>query len=304
MKYAMKKMTLATASASMILLAGCATTHEPSNELTELQTRYNSVVSSQNLEEYAPVAFDEAGKSIARLETLENDDADDYELEHQQYLAERKLDTAIELAKHNRSQEYIDDADVRRKDLMLQARERDLTQAEREAAFMKSRAEAAEQRAEMAVARANSMEEKASQMASKLESVTTKLDKRGLVITMGDILFATDESEVKPGAVRTLEKVSDLLAEYPDREILVEGFTDSTGAADYNKNLSELRAEAVVKQLVDNGLAEDRLSAKGYGEEYPVASNDTAAGRQQNRRVELVVANKDDKAVDDRVAQR
>lgn len=299
-----KPVALALAGALTLLITGCSSTYSPSSQFTQLESRYQTVTSDEQLKQHAPVAFEEANDAIAKLERMEKDGADQEALDHQRYLAKRKLETAIKLAEHNRSQDFIADAELRRKDMLLQARERQLTQAELDAAYQASRAEAAEKRAAMAEERAKSMAKKAEEMASKLESVTTKTDERGLVITMGDILFAFDKAKVKPGASRTLEKVSDLLAQYPERKIQVEGFTDSTGAEAYNQALSEQRAMAVKRELVDNGLDASRLTAKGYGESYPVATNDTAVGRQQNRRVELVVAKAETVAPDRRVSMQ
>jgi outer membrane protein OmpA-like peptidoglycan-associated protein len=108
---------------------------------------------------------------------------------------------------------------------------------------------------------------------------------------MGDVLFATGKSDVAPGAQRSIDKLVDFLQKNPTRNVLIEGHTDNTGSADLNLRLSQERADAVKELLVAKGISPDRISARGHGLKYPLVSNDTAAGRQQNRRVEVVVLN-------------
>ena len=114
---------------------------------------------------------------------------------------------------------------------------------------------------------------------------------RGLVLTLGDLLFATGRAELLTGATGHLDKLVDFLREYTDRTVLIEGYTDSTGTQAYNQDLSQRRAESVRGYLSAHGIAYARLSASGKGMNDPVAGNDSATGRQQNRRVEIVVSN-------------
>jgi outer membrane protein OmpA-like peptidoglycan-associated protein len=113
---------------------------------------------------------------------------------------------------------------------------------------------------------------------------------RGLIVNLSDVLFDFDKASLKPGAKEKLAKVSGILLAYPSLHMNVEGHTDSIGSDDYNLKLSERRADAVRDYLVSNGIATPNVQAAGLGKEGPVASNDTAAGRQQNRRVEMVVS--------------
>ena len=112
---------------------------------------------------------------------------------------------------------------------------------------------------------------------------------RGLVISLSDVLFDVDKATIKPGAERSLERIAAVLKQYPDHDIAVEGHTDASGSDEYNQNLSEQRAAAVLAQLVLGGIERERITSRGLGESTPVATNATAAGRQQNRRVEVVV---------------
>lgn len=115
---------------------------------------------------------------------------------------------------------------------------------------------------------------------------------RGLVITMADVLFDTGKYEVRPATREQLAKLSGILLAHPGLNLGVEGYTDATGSDEFNQRLSEQRASRVREYLVGQGLANDAVTAKGFGKSMPVASNDTTAGRQKNRRVELVVSGK------------
>ncbi|MDT8066792.1 MAG: OmpA family protein [Terriglobia bacterium] len=118
----------------------------------------------------------------------------------------------------------------------------------------------------------------------------TKDSARGLISNMGDVLFETGKYELKPVARERLARVSGILLAYPSLNVAVEGYTDSTGSDDFNQKLSEQRAEAVRDYLVQAGVAEAAVTAQGFGKAQPVAPNETAEGRQKNRRVELVVS--------------
>jgi outer membrane protein OmpA-like peptidoglycan-associated protein len=118
----------------------------------------------------------------------------------------------------------------------------------------------------------------------------TRETARGLIVNVSDVLFDTGSATLKPGAREKLARVAGILASHPDLKIEIEGHTDSVGGDDYNQRLSERRAESVRAYLVQQKIAPDAVGAEGFGESQPVASNTTAAGRQQNRRVELVVS--------------
>jgi outer membrane protein OmpA-like peptidoglycan-associated protein len=118
----------------------------------------------------------------------------------------------------------------------------------------------------------------------------TRDSARGLIVNMSDVLFDTGKFSLRPAAKEKLAKVSGILLAHPGLMLAIEGHTDSVGGDDYNQKLSEHRAESVRDYLVGQGIQTDTATAKGFGKTMPIASNDTAAGRQQNRRVELVVS--------------
>ncbi len=137
---------------------------------------------------------------------------------------------------------------------------------------------------------ANSQQQAANAQA-ELEALKAKQTDRGIVLTLGDVLFETGRAELSSGAAMKLDRLAQFLSEHPDRRVQVEGFTDSVGTDSYNQDLSERRAGAVKAALIGRGIDPSRINTEGYGKAYPVASNNEASGRQLNRRVEVVIGN-------------
>jgi len=154
----------------------------------------------------------------------------------------------------------------------------------KEAALAKAQADAKAREAEKA-------REELSQLMKELSQLQGQLTDRGIVLTIGDVLFATGKSDLNTSAQISMDKIAVFLQEKQNRNLLVEGHTDSVGGDVYNQGLSEQRAVAVKNALVKRGIAADRIVTIGYGKKYPLASNDTVLGRQQNRRVEVIILN-------------
>ena len=148
----------------------------------------------------------------------------------------------------------------------------------------------ARENADAAQMAANASQQQALELQRQLEILQARPTDRGLVLTLGDTLFATGKSELKSGATVNLDRLTTFMNEYPKRTAAIEGYTDSMGSDEMNQSLSQRRADAVKGYLVGRGVSSDRLSASGRGENSPVADNESAAGRQQNRRVEVVIS--------------
>ena len=135
---------------------------------------------------------------------------------------------------------------------------------------------------------AQTAEERAKALERELADLKGKKTDRGVVVTLGDVLFDTGKATLKPGAYSTVERLAAVLKEDASRKVLIEGHTDNVGSDEYNQGLSERRAQSVQAALFERGVEASQISTVGKGETTPVASNDNPAGRQQNRRVELV----------------
>jgi len=236
---------------------------------------------------------DEAQQALADSETA---------AKHARDLAEAAANAARERASREaeaRSQAVAEAAasDQKRREAEVAMASARQAQSEAEAARQaaaneKAEAERARQQAEQSRAKAEA--DTQTLRARLLEQfnmiLSTRDTARGLIVNMSDVLFDVNEATLKPGAREKLAKVSGILLAYPALHLSVEGHTDSTGTDDYNLKLSERRADSVRAYLVTNGIMPTNIQAVGYGKDKPVASNDTSAGRQQNRRVEMVVS--------------
>jgi len=180
-------------------------------------------------------------------------------------------------------------AEARARDAEAKAREAE--QARTEAEQARVQAEQARMQAEAEIKARSAEQAKTAALTKELSDLRAQQTDRGLVLTVGDVLFATGKAEVAAGGLRSIDKLAEFLKKNPTRNLLIEGHTDNTGPEDFNLKLSQQRADAVRDALVSRGVGADRITTKGYGPKYPVVANDTAAGRQQNRRVEVVVLN-------------
>ncbi|SNS22858.1 Outer membrane protein OmpA [Granulicella rosea] len=175
----------------------------------------------------------------------------------------------------------------------LDSEKANAAKAQADAARAQAEAEAADARAK--AAQANKSAEDANAIREKLRAqlnnvLATSESARGLIVNMSDVLFDTGKYTLKPGTQISLAKVAGILQAYPGLKLQVEGYTDSVGGDEYNQKLSENRAGAVKDFLVTQGVSVNNITAAGYGKTHPVADNGTAAGRAQNRRVNLVVS--------------
>src|SRR5262249_39334014 len=144
------------------------------------------------------------------------------------------------------------------------------------------------QEAQAAKVQAEQAQAAAQNAQQQLKDLEARQTDRGMVITLGDVLFDTGQATLKPGANLELDRIGQYLQRNPQTHAIIEGHTDSRGSAEYNEELSQRRAQAVAASLSERGISPYRIQAVGRGKDFPVASNDTPSGRQQNRRVEIV----------------
>jgi outer membrane protein OmpA-like peptidoglycan-associated protein len=227
-------------------------------------------------------------------------------IEHQAYLAQRYADISNALVAEARAREEVENGEAERNRIIAEARTREAEAAARaaEAATreLEVQARIAEEQseaAEAAAARSREAEERSQDLERELEELEARNTDRGLVLTLGDVLFDTGEANLKPGAATTIDRLAQFMRDYPERSVRIEGHTDAAGSDDANLGLSERRAQAVREALLARGLDAARIATLGFGEARPIASNDTPGGRQQNRRVEIVVSDAEGVFADD-----
>jgi outer membrane protein OmpA-like peptidoglycan-associated protein len=265
------------------LLAACGGPPRANALLNEAREAHTAAVNDPEIAANAPVALQEATEALRRAVAVWENKEGTEMVEHHAYIARQRVRIAEETAKYNAAQKEVEQVRNERQQVVLEARAAEAEAAQRRAEDERVRAETARAEAEAALARAQ-------QLAEQVSELEAELTRRGLVLTLGDVLFDTGQATLKPGAQRTIGALVTFLNENPERNVLVEGFTDSVGGAEFNLGLSQRRADAVRTALVERGIPGTRIRTRGYGQEYPVASNATAAGRQQNRRVEIVIS--------------
>ncbi len=210
----------------------------------------------------------------------------------QRQLAERQAQDAqqqAEIARQQAEQERQEAAAAKQQALAdRQQAEQQLAQAQQQAQAAQQQAQSAQQQAAAAQQREADLRQRLQQQLNQV--LQTRDSAKGLIVNMSDVLFDVNQSTLKPGAREKLAKVAGILLAYPDLKIRVDGYTDSTGTADHNRDLSQRRADSVRGYLLKEGIPAEAVVSEGFGQDDPVADNATAAGRQQNRRVEMVVS--------------
>ena len=259
-------------------LAACAPTREMPDEVAAARAELARLQADASLAPLVPEALTEAETAVQLAEQR-----DEPELTaHRTYLAQRRIATARALAEARLAEHEREALVAERERAQLDARTREAEAARADASVARLEADAARAAAAEAQSQAVTLQQEIAAMHARQTD-------RGIVLTLGDVLFATGRSDLKPGAVLDLDRLAAFLQRYPDRSAVVEGHTDAVGGDDYNQRLSQRRADAVRAYLLRMGIDPSRVTATGLGESAPVAPNDSAAGRQQNRRVEIIV---------------
>jgi OOP family OmpA-OmpF porin len=302
----------------LAVLAGCASSdleQAAKAQLTKAQTAYRQAQSDPSVQAHSQLQLADAQKAIQAAEQAQRPE----EMQSLAYVAERKAQIASVVGATRKTEQDTQMLGKETQEILLQKRDRELKAARVEAEEARTAAEArardaeakareaeqarmqaeqarmqaeqARMQAESARAQADAEQAKNVALLKELADLKGQQTNRGLVLTVGDVLFATGKAEVAAGGLRSIDKLAEFLKKNPTRNLLIEGHTDNTGPEDFNLKLSQQRADAVKDVLASRGVGADRITTKGYGPKYPVVANDTAAGRQQNRRVEVVVLN-------------
>jgi outer membrane protein OmpA-like peptidoglycan-associated protein len=268
---------------SGLLLFGCAQKTLPP-ALEEARSAVQTARADPSVSRNASLELEKAERALNRGEELFQQNGDTVSIEHQAYLARQHAAIAQEIGDRRTAEATIEKASAERSKALAEARTAEAEYAREQTAS--AREQTATAREQTASAR-----ERAEKLEAELAELQAVPQERGLVVTLGDVVFDVNKAQLKSGGLRTIDKLAAFLERYPDRRVTIEGFTDSTGSAEYNQALSERRAQSVRDALVQKGIDPARVDTQGYGEEFPKASNETAAGRQLNRRVEVVISN-------------
>lgn len=243
---------------------------EPSEILRSARQAHESFEQDTDVARSAAEQLDRSRRAFDKAERLWADGADPELVDHYAYLAVQYAEIAQEEAQQARLRKDIEWARERRREILLEITERE----------------------------AMSARQRAKELQRQLADLQARETARGMVLTLGDVLFDLNEASLKPGGRRAAVRMAEFLSEHPQRRIRVEGHTDSLGPEQYNEDLSRRRAEAVKQEIVKHGISPARISTEGYGERFPVASNDNEAGRLRNRRVEIVISDTEGRVED------
>jgi outer membrane protein OmpA-like peptidoglycan-associated protein len=257
-----------------LALIACVSTPQPNAALESAHAAVQAAEADPNVSKYAALDLEAARRNLAMA-----DDAaahhKDAQIEQPAYMAAQNARLAQMHGAAKADDARVAAGQAERDQIMLAARNREV------------------QNANIATSAALGQRDQATEQAARLQAEVDQLKAtptpRGLVLTLGDVLFDTARSELNPGAGRKLDQLAQFLVEHKDRRVQIDGFTDSIGSDSYNEELSQRRADSVKSALLLRGVDASRISTEGYGKAYPVANNNDSGGRQLNRRVEVVI---------------
>jgi len=271
------------------LMVGCASTPKTIPSLERARSAYAEASANPDIAANAQVSLYDAKVALDRAEAAK----ETKDIEHLAYLAERQVQTAVAVAERKMAEAEVERFNQERSRILLNQRSLEAEQAKLSKQEAEARALEAEQARMDAEEKARQLEltkQKAAELQAEIAELQAKQTNRGIVLTLGDVLFDFNKADLQPGALRTIDKLSEFLQKHPERTVAIEGHTDSKGSHEYNLDLSQRRADSVRNALVEKGIDPARIQTLGMAEAYPVASNDTDAGRQRNRRVEIIIS--------------
>lgn len=323
-----RPITVLLALAAAIVLGACVSQPRKDLALEQVRNQLERLKADEQLQGYAPLALGEAERALRQAEQSGGNDTQrihliymadrriqiaravaqrgQLEAEYDRLEAERNQllvwasQLEAERARHEAeqarmiSQATAEDAERARR-LAAEAQEREQQSArtarlaQEEAQQAKALAETSATAAQLAQREVELAQEQANSLRRQLENLQLRQTESGVVVTLGDVLFESGETDLVPEAFSSIEEVVDLLQSEPEKKIRIEGHTDSTGSAETNLRLSQQRADAVLTALVELGVDAARITSVGMGEDFPIASNDTQEGRSRNRRVDVIL---------------
>jgi outer membrane protein OmpA-like peptidoglycan-associated protein len=269
------------AAMAFLFLVACSASMTKPDGADNVRSKLTQLQSNPELASRAPIATKEAEQAVRAAEKPRTDT----ELsKHLVFMADRKIDIASAQAQSRLLEDQRKALGEQRETARLDSRTLEADKAHSDAKSARADANIARLDAETA-------KQQAADLQLQITELNAKTTDRGLVVTLGDVLFDTGRSDLKSGTASNLGKLAVFLNKYKDRTVVIEGHTDNVGSENSNLGLSQRRADSVKSYLMSEGVGSSRLAASGKGESYPVTGNDSATGRQQNRRVEVIIAN-------------
>lgn len=285
------------AIAIAVLVGACSTVPRTTAQLDQTRIDFAAAQNNPNVARFAASEMQQAGVAMTEANAAADHDDGRDKINRLANIAEQKIAIVQEVAAQ-RSAAAEAAHNARERDQIRVDRSADEADRARNSAAQSqlaaqaaaSAATDADRKTQDAQRMTQEAQAHAMQLQAQLDDLSAKKTDRGMVITLPDVLFGTDQARLSPNGVRTAQKLADVMQQNPQRSIQVEGFTDSTGNAIHNQDLSERRALAVREALTGMGISGDRVAIRGYGAAYPVAANDSSSNRQLNRRVEIVLS--------------
>lgn len=275
-----------------VSMFGCAA---KSTALNNAKKSYDAAATDPSVKGNAPVALYDAELALIRAIEADKNNASDEEVTHLSNVAQKRVEIAKLEAQKKQADMRFNEISKDRTTAVLEAQTQEVADAKSKAQMLAANNqrlaqsnEQLTQQVSQTEARTGELSEANKELQRQLSELKMKSTQRGLELTLHDTVFESGKAELTPGAQRDLQKIAKELKTAANHKILIEGHTDSIGSEEYNQNLSQRRAEAV-KQALAADIDSSKLEAKGLGESYPVASNKSEAGRQQNRRVNIVI---------------
>ena len=288
---------LISLAALVATLTACSSVPDRNAELDKAQGRFNMADRDPQVFTLAAPELKQAKESLALAQQAFSAGDKLTTVNHLAYLASQRVTIAQETASSRAAQAITAGAGAERDQMRLAMRTNEADMAKRQLALSEQRN--AQKTSELAQADATALRDQTrlqmkdarlNDLEAQLKEMNVKKTERGIVVTLGDVLFDSGKAQLMPDGSENMAKLAGIFRNNPQHTASIEGYTDNVGGANANYDLSSLRAKAVMNALISLGVSPQRLSTRAHGEENPASSNSTSAGRQMNRRVEIVFA--------------
>lgn len=246
--------------AALLVLSACGGAPKKIDSLETARAAYSQASASEVIAKHAANELDDARNALSQGDRVWKKDGKRGRAEHYAYIASQKVKIASLIAQRKEDDARLENMNLERQRVQLDARSQEVDRARAETLAMQQ----------------------------QLEDMQARVTARGIVATLGDVLFDSGEASLKSTASINMDKIAKFMRSYPDRLAIVEGHTDNMGDDDYNLDLSRMRAFSVRSALLARGIEGSRITTRNLGEASPIADNNSANGRQKNRRVEVI----------------